>query len=177
MEHWPWRRLTSVAFALMVVVFGAGLPAKADTVIVEIDKAVVLRLDKDANVVYVANPAIADVLVESPRLLFILGRAPGETSLRILDSRGRDMLDTTIVVIRTGSRSVTMNRVMTDPGYDEPVVEEFTFGCDPDCVAIRTPTSAKIKAAPTDTGAPEQVESGGAGGAAEAPADAPPPGG
>ncbi|MGH6718677.1 MAG: pilus assembly protein N-terminal domain-containing protein [Alphaproteobacteria bacterium] len=151
-----------------MVVFGAGLEAMAQTLRVELDKVAVLRLDKDANVVYVANPAIADVVVESPRLVFVLGRSPGETSLRILDSRGRDIVDSTIVVVPTEARTVTINRNETDSG-----AIELTFSCDPRCAEIRTPSSQRLRAAPVDSGAGDESGEGGASASAGAGQTAP----
>ena len=69
-----------------------------DTLHVEVDKAHLIQLDENAATVMIADPAIADVAVESPRLVFVIGRAVGETSLFILDADGNRLVDTTVVV-------------------------------------------------------------------------------
>jgi pilus assembly protein CpaC len=61
----------------------------AGRVAVEIGKGRLLRLDRPAASVFVADPAIADVEVRSPTLLYLFGRAPGETSLFALDRADR----------------------------------------------------------------------------------------
>ena len=89
-----------VLIASVVIAASAG-PVSAqdkDTLHVEVDKAHLIQLDENAATVMIADPNIADVAVESPRLVFVIGRAVGETSLFILDADGKPMVDTTIVV-------------------------------------------------------------------------------
>ncbi len=89
-----------VLFASVVIAASAG-PLSAqdkDTLHVEVDKAHLIQLDENATTVMIADPEIADVAVESPRLVFVIGRAVGETSLFILDADGKRMVDATIVV-------------------------------------------------------------------------------
>ena len=61
------------------------------------NQAEIVRLETDAQIVHVANPAIADVVVESPRLLFVVGRAPGQTGLFILDANGKEVINADLV--------------------------------------------------------------------------------
>lgn len=76
------------------------LPASAanDSIEIAVNKAHLIQLDADANVVLIANPEIADVAVESPRIIFLLGKAPGETSLFILDADGNDLVRAEVIV-------------------------------------------------------------------------------
>ncbi len=76
------------------------LPASAanDDIEIAINKAHLIQLDTDANVVLIANPEIADVAIESPRIIFLLGKAPGETSLFILDADGNDLVRAEVIV-------------------------------------------------------------------------------
>ena len=89
-----------VLFAGVVIAASAGpVPAQdRDTLHVEVDKAHLVQLESNAATVMIADPNIADVAVESPRLVFVIGRAVGETSLFILDADGKPMVDATIVV-------------------------------------------------------------------------------
>jgi pilus assembly protein CpaC len=48
---------------------------------IEVHKGMLVRLDKPANAIFVANPAIADVQVKSPRLVYVFGASVGETTL------------------------------------------------------------------------------------------------
>ena len=52
-----------------------------DTIKVLVNKARMMRLDGNAEVVLIANPEIADVVIDSPDLIFLLGVETGETSL------------------------------------------------------------------------------------------------
>ena len=46
----------------------------------EVHKGMLVRLDQPASVIFVANPAIADVQVKSPRLVYVFGTSVGETT-------------------------------------------------------------------------------------------------
>ena len=48
---------------------------------IEIHKGMLVRLDQPASAIFVANPAIADVQVKSPRLVYVFGTSVGETTL------------------------------------------------------------------------------------------------
>ena len=89
-----------VLIASVVIAASAGpvFAQDKDTLHVEVDKAHLIQLDENAATVMIADPNIADVAVESPRLVFVIGRAVGETSLFILDADGKPMVDATIVV-------------------------------------------------------------------------------
>ncbi len=84
--------------------------AAAGIMSVVVGKANIVRLTRDAGVVLVANPGIADVAIESPRLIFVIGRSPGETNLYVLDGNGREMVNTEVVVTPNSDRHVTVNR-------------------------------------------------------------------
>ncbi|MFQ3595345.1 MAG: type II and III secretion system protein family protein [Sphingomonadaceae bacterium] len=66
--------------------------------IVELGKGRLLRLDRPAASVFVADPEIADVEVRTPMLLYLFGRAPGETSLFAVDSANRAVTGLTVEV-------------------------------------------------------------------------------
>lgn len=67
-------------------------------VAVEIGKGRLLRLDRPAASVFVADPAVADVEVRSPTLLYLFGRGPGETSLFALDRADQPVAALTVEV-------------------------------------------------------------------------------
>lgn len=56
---------------------------------VDIGRGVLIRLSTPASTVFVANPKIADIQVKSPRLIYILGKRPGETTLIAVDEKDR----------------------------------------------------------------------------------------
>ncbi len=120
--------------AVIGLVLFAALPAgAAEPLRVTVDKAHLMRLDNDAGIVIVADPTVADVVLESPRLLFIVGRAPGETNLYILDGDGGEIVHTDLVVVPNADREVTLDRNTV----------EATFSCAPRCAQIATPGAAE----------------------------------
>ena len=147
-SHWlgTARRQLVAAASLMLL---ATLPVlAAEHLTVTVDKAKVLRLQRDAATVMVANPTIADVVVESPRMIFILGIEPGETSLHIFDARGNEILEAALVVVPNSERQVTINR---------PNVEE-TLSCSPRCAVVATRLGSGEEAA---TGGGDDEDGGG----------------
>ncbi len=100
---------------------------------VEIDKSQLIRLSRAAKVVMVANPDIADVVVENERMLFLIGRSPGETNLFALDGKGNQILEAAVVVTPKPIREVTIYRR----------AKESTLSCMPRCARVPTPDGAK----------------------------------
>ena len=105
--------------AFTVLSLFAALPAAAHettsaadrtSINVAVSKANIVRLTRDAGVVLVANPRIADVAIESPRLIFVIGRTVGETNLYVFDGTGREMVNADVVVTPNSDRHVTVNR-------------------------------------------------------------------
>ena len=134
----------------------AGMPsATAETVDIRLDKAEVLRLPAPAAIIVVGNPAIADVTVETPLLLFVTGLAPGETNLLILDEDGEMIADYELIVIAERERHVTVNR---------SAVQLSTYSCDPRCIEVLNPS--EVERVRQFAAAPEEEEEAAA---AEAP--------
>jgi hypothetical protein len=118
----------SVLVATLLALFGALLsgPATAEDIYVEVDHAMLLRFDTDVDLVHVANPSIADVTVESPRMLFVIGLNPGQTGLFILDRQGNEMIVGDILVTASESHEVTVNRN----------AQESIYSCSPRCTQV-----------------------------------------
>jgi len=102
------------------------MTAAAQDLRVEVDHTFLLRLDTDADLVYIANPQIADISVESPRMLFLIGLSPGQTGIYILDRDGNELIVGDVIVTPNENHEVTLNRN----------VSELTFSCAPRCVLI-----------------------------------------
>ena len=137
MRHVSPRK--AAVFAVVLAALAAAAPARAENVTVEVDHAVLLRLDTDADIVHIANPSIADVALESPRLIFVVGLAPGQTGIYILDRDGNEMLAGSILVTPAASHEVTLNRNTT----------EITYACAPRCTEVDV--SGQAAAPPIDT--------------------------
>lgn len=115
--------------------------ARAEDLVVAVDHALLLRLDQDADIVHVANPSVADVALESPRLIFVVGLAPGQTGLTILDRDGNEMLAGSILVTESETNEVTLNRN----------AEQITYTCATRCTEVSV--TGQATAGAFDTGA------------------------
>jgi pilus assembly protein CpaC len=69
-----------------------------ESIEIEVNKGVLVRLPQPASAVFVANPAFADIAVKSPTLVYVMGKRTGVTSLFALDSNDRVLADVTLVV-------------------------------------------------------------------------------
>ncbi len=100
-------RAATVALAIMAAV-GPGLATRAGaaetingsggTLKVEVDKGTMVRLSGPATTVFVANPAIADIQVKSPTVIYLFGKSPGETTLFAVNARGGLLLNSDVIV-------------------------------------------------------------------------------
>lgn len=63
-----------------------------------LNKAAIIELDRDARDVVVANPAIVDAVVRTPRRIFILSLSVGQTNAIFLDAQGRQITTLEIAV-------------------------------------------------------------------------------
>jgi Flp pilus assembly secretin CpaC len=106
----------------------AASPAAAQQRMIEvaINGAELLRLDAEPGSVLVANPAIADVVVEGGKQVFVLGKTPGETQLYVLDRSGGTMLRAMVSVVPQTARHMTVIRG----------TEESQIHCAPRCAEV-----------------------------------------
>ena len=137
------HRLLLLASFLML---GAWPAVAGEALSVAVNKVEVINLERDANIVLIANPTIADVAVESERLIFLFGLEPGETNILVLDAEGNKILSSPVVVVPNLERQVTINRASVN--------EEATYTCAPRCAAIETPagTGAEIQSTGSSAG-------------------------
>ncbi len=77
------------------------LPANATSPLeINAGTGVLVRLNEDATSVFIADPAVADVHVPSPRAVFVLGKKSGTTTLYVLGPNNRTLLQRTVSVAR-----------------------------------------------------------------------------
>lgn len=115
--------------------------ASAGTIELMVDKGHLIKLPQNADVVLVAEPEIANAVIESPRLIFVLGKRPGETNLFVMDKAGNLILTTDVVVSPNDPRQLTIYR------GDRSV----TMKCLPKCIGgpgSGAPSGAAAPAAP-----------------------------
>ncbi|MDR5735692.1 type II and III secretion system protein family protein [Caballeronia sp. LZ025] len=85
------------------IVRGATPPAYAGQqgpLTLDAGKGTLLQFGEPAVSVFIADPAIADVQVPSPKSLFVLGKKTGTTTLYVLGANNKPILQRTVVVTR-----------------------------------------------------------------------------
>lgn len=111
----------AAAAALLTLAFvgtvgGAALGGEA--LLVPNGSAVSVRLDRPARQVIIGNPAVADVTVQSPRLITVFGKSASATTLTVLGDGGKTLMDVPVVV---GAGSDTGLGVVYATGKDVPL--------------------------------------------------------
>jgi pilus assembly protein CpaC len=103
-------RLLLAALAASITAVLSGPPAWSQTarpltpiatdgqVVLEVRKGQLVRLDRPAAAVFVADPEVADVQAHSPTLVYVFGRRSGATTLFAVDDREDVLLRREIVV-------------------------------------------------------------------------------
>lgn len=80
------------------------LPATGPPINLEVSQGTLVHLPRPANTVFVADPAVADVAVKSPQLIYLTAKAPGQTVVYAVDAKNRVMLDSPVEVLPAISR-------------------------------------------------------------------------
>jgi len=70
----------------------------ASDLVLEIRKGQLIRLDRPAAAVFVADPEVADVQAHSPTLVYVFGRRSGTTTLYAVDDSEQVLLSRNVVV-------------------------------------------------------------------------------
>jgi len=90
----------------------------------DMGKGTLLRLDRDADTVFVADPDIADAMVKTSRLIYLYGKAPGETSLYAVDKAQQVITNRAVVVKRDVARlQAAINQLVPDSMVDVRAVD------------------------------------------------------
>ena len=107
-RHRPGARLQRAAILLglaALLALGQFTPAEAETTIptsgqlvLEVHKGQLIRLERPAAAVFVADPEVADVQAHSPTLVYVFGRRSGSTTLFAVDDNEDVLLRREVVV-------------------------------------------------------------------------------
>jgi pilus assembly protein CpaC len=135
----PWRA-GLLALALVAAIPAqvspqtlAATPADASdtaekSLALTVNKSRLVRIPSGVRDVLVANPAIADVVVRTPNMVYVLGRAVGETSVVLLDAQGREIqtfgvrVDFDVAGLRQALRQALPSEQITVTGANQSVV-------------------------------------------------------
>jgi len=105
-----WNRMMKaglMAFALSVPLASVGSAqsvlqvmrgATSSNIAVSVNRAIVMEADRPFAELSVANPAIADIATLGERTIYVLGKAPGRTTLTILGPEGELITNVDVVV-------------------------------------------------------------------------------
>jgi len=72
--------------------------AQDQSVIVEMKKGKLIRLETPGASFFISDPTVADVQVKSPQLVYLMGKTVGETSFDVLDENDNSIYSTTVKV-------------------------------------------------------------------------------
>lgn len=91
------------------------LETSDEKIMLETDHGVLLRLDRAAADIFIANPAIADIQVKSPRIIYVFGRSMGETTLYALDANDNIIYSAGIdVTLNLSSLNAALKELLPD---------------------------------------------------------------
>ncbi len=126
--------VSTALFATTVVSPVTAQNSAGNDVSVLIDQASLVRLERPAAEIVVGNPSIADVSVQSGKVLIITGKSFGETNLIVIDADGKMITNRRLIVQepRTGFVSVyrgSARQTLHCAPYCEP---ELMIGDAPD---------------------------------------------
>jgi hypothetical protein len=116
------RRVFVIA-ALLAMGADQCATAANNNVEVIIDEATLVRLDRPASEIVVGNPSIADVSVQSGRVLVVTGKSFGETNLIVMDADGKVIANRRLIVQEPRTGFVTLYKGGT----------RQTLHCEPHC--------------------------------------------
>lgn len=123
-----FKRMHTLAIAVPAMLVASSLAFAAAPLRIAIDHAASVTLAPNAASVLVADPAIANIVNERGRVLFILGMKPGATNLLVYDRAGQRLLAREIIVAPEDADVVTVMRATTTSDYF----------CAPRCVLAAT---------------------------------------
>jgi hypothetical protein len=122
---WRRRRLFAVLTGTLVAVAALGaVPARAETVMVSIDEARILKMPERVATIVIGNPLVADASLQSGGILVVTGKGFGSTNLLALDRAGKVVMDKTVQVQGPASSDL----VVVYKG-----VERESYSCAPEC--------------------------------------------
>lgn len=115
--------LVASATVIMSTAVVQSVPASAQDLIVKYDQSQLLRLPRRVSEIIIGNPSIADVTVQSGKLLVVTGKTFGITNIIALDQEKQIIIDKRVLVTRPTGRVVNLMKGGARQSYN----------CAPDC--------------------------------------------
>ena len=131
----------------------------AEPIVVQLDRARLIKLPERAATIVIGNPLIADLSVQPGGLAVITGKGYGATNVIVLDHDGAVLTEKTVEVKGPSDPIVVVYRGVTRETYSctPECARRITLGDDPDYFAktideTSTRDSQAIAAGATDSG-------------------------
>ncbi|MBW8735308.1 MAG: type II and III secretion system protein family protein [Asticcacaulis sp.] len=94
-------------------------PARTQVLNLAKGRSAVIDLPADASDVFVSNPAVADAVLRTPRRIFVLGVAPGQSDAIFFDGMGHQILNLSVhVEAPTDNLADAVHRLFPDSHID-----------------------------------------------------------
>ena len=98
-----------IAFAIFSTALIAATSSHAiGEMFVKIDEAHIVRLDSAVSQIILGNPSVADVSVQSSKMLVVTGKSFGFTNLIVLDKHDNEILNQRVSVRKDHTQMVTV---------------------------------------------------------------------
>ena len=98
-------------------------PSHASDLLIKYDQSQILRLPRPVAEVIIGNPSIADITVQSKKMLIVTGKSFGITNIIALDADKNIIQDSRIVVQRDHARIINVHKGSKRESYN----------CSPQC--------------------------------------------
>ncbi len=118
--------ILKASLIVMVTMLCVAVPARAGQakdLVVKYDQSQLLRLPRAVSQIIIGNPTIADVAVQSPKLLVVTGKSFGITNIIVLDQAGHIIQDQRVLVQRDEQKVVNLQKGSSRQSYN----------CSPQC--------------------------------------------
>ncbi len=100
------------------------------------DKSEIIKLDRDAVKLIVGNPEHLSVLLDTPRVLVLVPRAPGATHFTILDREGQPVMSRHVVVAAASKQYVRVRRSCINAAEGSNCAAQSVYFCPDMCHEI-----------------------------------------
>lgn len=99
-----------------------------ETIQIDVNKGMLVRLDAGVSNVFIANPKVADVQIKSSRMLYVFGTGEGETTLYAVDANDRVVYSANVAVAQNvGQIQELVSTIIPDAEIDVKTLNGMVF--------------------------------------------------
>jgi len=99
-----------------------------ETIQLDVNKGMLVRLDAGVTNVFIANPKVADVQIKSSRMLYVFGTGEGETTLYAVDGKDQVIYSANIAVAQNvGQIQDLVTAIIPDAEIDVKTLNGMIF--------------------------------------------------